>query len=147
MQQFISLIFSLTLLQGQSQSITNRPVENDSTLNTFQLVQKEIKTKEIGTFEYNYYFDDGSIHSKISIQNFYATKDGVTIWTILAKYEYNKNGQLTNRSFWKANNIDKACACNVWYEKVKPMSYMTIYHPRCKKIKLNCDSNGRHATK
>ena len=140
---WITLLFAIST--AKSQTVSNDV--NDSTLSVFELVQKEIRTKEIGNFEYVNYYDNGKIQSKVKIKNFYTDEKSGEIWTIVSRYEYKNNGALIKKSFWKTDNISKACNCNVWYQALKSPFAYTTYYKSCKKIKLNCDEEGRFATK
>ena len=145
MKLFFSFLFSLAIYFGNCQFATT--TLSDSALTMYQYVQNEIKTKEIGEFEYTIKDESTKISTKIIVKNFYPKGDTSTVWSIVSEFNYNEKGYLLHKLYWKTNNIDKACRCNVWHEHVKKLIEISTYHPRCNKIKLNCDINGRYATK
>lgn len=147
MKPIFFILFSSITILAKSQSSSQYVNSNDSTLSVFEIVQKEIRTKEIGDFEYKSYHTNGNIQSKVKIKNFYPKENSKDIWTIVSKYEYSEKGILTNKSYWKTDNISKACECNEWMKKHKPFINLLLYHPRCNKIQLNCDDKGKFATK
>lgn len=146
MKLFFSLLAICCFQSAQSQE-KNFHYEGKDSIGVFNFIQSEINKKEIGSFEYKLYADSIQVYSKIIIKNFHPKESPSAVWTIISKIDYGYKTTILKKSYWKTNNQDKVCSCNVWYQKTSRFMSFTTYHPRCEKIKLNCDSQGRFATR
>ncbi|OYU55043.1 MAG: hypothetical protein CFE25_08750 [Chitinophagaceae bacterium BSSC1] len=146
MKLFFSLLTICFCLTAQSQEKIFHYEGNDS-IGVYNFIQTEINKKEIGSFEYKLYSDTNQVYSKIIIKNFYPKEEPSKVWSIISKIDYGNKSTVLRKSYWKTNNLGTVCMCNVWFKKRGRIGSLETYHPRCEKIKLNCDSQGRFATR
>lgn len=152
MMKNVILIFILIIISTQllSQINNNKLTQIDSTETFYSKIQKEILFKELGKSSLIFYNTDSSIFQLIKFENFIPNVNSNNIWTIIDKFQYDKNGLVEKSEHWKTDNKSKMCKCGTWQLSRKgnwtfvngPPGY-----PKCNTKEFDCDSFGNKLKK
>jgi len=138
----LSLVLSTVLTNLSAQSNSFNITKLDSSENFYSKIQKEIIHKNIGVFADTTFSSDQLILQVIKYINFEANHSEKTIWTIIDKYEFNKNHKIEKSEHWITDNNSKMCKCGDWQFKTKGILTLRRPYPNCARKVFDCDLSG-----
>jgi hypothetical protein len=122
----------------------------DNGENYFSRIQKDIKSKGLGTFRDTIFNQDGKVHQVIQYFNQLVNNYSEDIWTIVAKYQFNNEGVVEKTEFWKTDNKSQICKCGTWLLERHGVMVMLSGRPaylNCKIFEFPCDSFANKITR